>query len=137
MTEEALWELAAKGEKKGRLFGFGNKLRMSKANRELDAIEASVSNPTKSTATSAEDCQRKFTQSEVANLVAKELAAAQEKFAKDMEAQEKFYKDELDKVVGDTSYNKRCFDALFRHNGIPMPSPGETTNPGVSFTTYQ
>ena len=130
MTEEALWELAAKGEKKGRLFGFGNKSRTSKAKRELEAIEASVSNPTKNTATSVEDCERKFTQSEVANLVAKELAAAHEKYAKDMEAQEKLYKAELEKVVGDTSFNKRCFDALFKHNGIPMP------NPGVSFTTY-
>ncbi|KAF3341334.1 Plant transposase (Ptta/En/Spm family) [Carex littledalei] len=44
MDDEALWKLAVDGEdKRGRLYGFGNRSRMSKANQEVEAMEASPS----------------------------------------------------------------------------------------------
>ncbi|KAF3336381.1 hypothetical protein FCM35_KLT18967 [Carex littledalei] len=70
MDDEAIWNLAVKGEdKRGRVYGFGQRSRMSKANREVEAMEASPSEPTKSTATSAEQTKR-FTAEEVKQLIA-------------------------------------------------------------------
>ncbi|KAF3336796.1 hypothetical protein FCM35_KLT19382 [Carex littledalei] len=67
MEEEQIWEKAVKGEDfRGRLFGFGFRGRTSKSTRVLDTVEASPSGPTRSTATSAADANRSFSNVEVA-----------------------------------------------------------------------
>ena len=53
LDDEVIWDIAVKGEdKRVRLYGFGIRSRKSRANREVEAMEASLS-PTKSTTTSA------------------------------------------------------------------------------------
>ena len=53
LDDEVIWDIAVKGEdKRGRLYDFGIRSRKSRANREVEAMEASLS-PTKSTTTSA------------------------------------------------------------------------------------
>ncbi|KAF3341734.1 Plant transposase (Ptta/En/Spm family) [Carex littledalei] len=126
MEEEKLWELAVDGEdRKGRLFGFGNKSRTSKANRELEAVEASASGPTKSTATSAEDCGRRFTEEEVAKIVAEKVAAARSCFAGEIATQELRHKAELEKASSDTALNNARFELLFKATGVKPPNPAD------------
>ncbi|KAF3341593.1 Plant transposase (Ptta/En/Spm family) [Carex littledalei] len=126
VEEEKLWELAVEGEdRSGRLFGFGNKSRTSKANRELEAVEASASGPTKSTATSAEDGSRRFTEEEVAKLVAEKVAAARSCFAGEIAAQELRHKAELDKASSDTALNNARFELLFKATGVKPPNPAD------------
>ncbi|KAF3320852.1 Plant transposase (Ptta/En/Spm family) [Carex littledalei] len=81
--EYELWEEVVKGEdKRGRLFGFGNKSRTKEATRVLETVEASFENPTKSTATSADSQPRKYTENEVSHF----LAAERKEFASSLAA---------------------------------------------------
>lgn len=129
MDEEKVWELAVDGEKRGRLFGFGNRSRTCKAVRELEAVEASASDPTKSTATSAEEPNRKYSREEVDRFVAESVAATRSDIYSQIAAQEKRHQAELDQIRLDTKLNNARFEALFRQTGVRPP------NLGVSFET--
>ncbi|KAF3334976.1 Plant transposase (Ptta/En/Spm family) [Carex littledalei] len=131
MSEESLWELAVDGEdRRGRLFGFGNRSRISKVNQALAAEDATMSDPAKSTATSAVDENERFTRSQVANLIASKLADERRAFAAEIAAQEKRHKEELAIHKKNDEYNKTCLAALFRATGAPLPPPNEGTSKG-------
>lgn len=122
LDDEALWKLAVKGEdRRGRLYGFGNRSRMSKANRELEAMEASLSEPTKSTATSAEHSKKSFTAEEVAELIQRNLAEAQKGFAKEKEAQERRHRLEMEENKKEVAYNRVCINTLYDITGAELP----------------
>ncbi|KAF3327229.1 Plant transposase (Ptta/En/Spm family) [Carex littledalei] len=121
-SDEALWVLAADGEdRRGRVFGFGNKARTSKANRELQAMEASGTDPTKSTATSAEDAKKTFTDSEVARLVNEKILAERRAFAQEIAAQEERHRAEMADVKKQNKWSNICIDALFKATGTRPP----------------
>ncbi|KAF3340622.1 Plant transposase (Ptta/En/Spm family) [Carex littledalei] len=128
-SDEALWVLAADGEdRRGRVFGFGNKARTSKANRELQAMEASGTDPTKSTATSAEDAKKTFTDSEVARLVTEKISAERRAFAQEIAAQEERHRAEMADVRKQNKWSNICIDALFKATGTrPPPIDEELT----------
>ncbi|KAF3338237.1 hypothetical protein FCM35_KLT17074 [Carex littledalei] len=121
-SDEALWVLAADGEdRRGRVFGFGNKARTSKANRELQAMEASGTDPTKSTTTSAEDAKKTFTDSEVARLVNEKILAERRAFAQEIAAQEERHRAEMADVKKQNKWSNICIDALFKATGTRPP----------------
>ncbi|KAF3337597.1 Plant transposase (Ptta/En/Spm family) [Carex littledalei] len=135
MDDEAIWNLAVKGEdKRGRVYGFGQKSRMSKANREVKAMEASPSEPTKSTATSAEMGKR-FTAEEVEQLIAAqetrhraEMDNNRKGFAQDIAAQEARHRAEMDENRKQNEYNRACLKALFAKTGAEPPNFSEFTS---------
>ncbi|KAF3338785.1 hypothetical protein FCM35_KLT16256 [Carex littledalei] len=135
MDDEAIWNLAVKGEdKRGRVYGFGQKSRMSKANREVEAMEASPSEPTKSTATSAEMGKR-FTAEEVEQLIAAqetrhraEMDKNRKGFAQDIAAQEARHRAEMDENRKQNEYNRACLKALFAKTGAEPPNFSEFTS---------
>ncbi|KAF3338936.1 Plant transposase (Ptta/En/Spm family) [Carex littledalei] len=127
MSDEALWELAAEGEdRRGRMFGFGNKARICKANKELEAKEASRTDPTRSTATSAENARKTFTESEVAKLVAEKISAERHTFAQEIEKQEERHRAEMADVRKQNERHNACIEALFQATGAKPP--GEPSN---------
>ncbi|KAF3338794.1 hypothetical protein FCM35_KLT16265 [Carex littledalei] len=131
MSDESLWELAVDGEdRRGRLFGFGNRSRISKVSQALAAEDATVSDPAKSTATSAVDENERFTRSQVAVLIASKLADERRAFAAEIAAQEKRHKEELALHKKNDEYNQTLFAALFRATGAPLPPPNEGTSKG-------
>ncbi|KAF3320054.1 Plant transposase (Ptta/En/Spm family) [Carex littledalei] len=116
--EYELWEEVVKGEdKRGRLFGFGNKSRTKEATRVLETVEASFENPTKSTATSADSQPRKYTENEVSHL----LAAERKEFASSLAAQQERHKSEMDEMRKHNEFIRRCFGQLFSAQGIDPP----------------
>ena len=116
--EYELWEEVVKGEdKRGRLFGFGNKSRTKEATRVLETVEASFENPTKSTATSADSQPRKYTENEVSHL----LAAERKEFADSLAAQQERHKSEMDEMRKHNEFIRRCFGQLFSAQGIDPP----------------
>lgn len=120
LTDEELWELAVDGEDtRGRLFGFGNRSRTSKVNKALAAEDATMSDPARSTATSAEDERGTFTKAQVRNLV----AAQRKKFASEIAAQEKRYREELEEFKKQEEYNKKCIAAIVQATGVSIPPP--------------
>ncbi|KAF3342106.1 DNA topoisomerase 2 [Carex littledalei] len=135
MDDEAIWNLAVKGEdKRGRVYGFGQRSRMSKANREVEAMEASPSEPTKSTATSAEMGKR-FTAEEVEQLIAAqetrhraEMDKNRKGFAQDIAAQEARHRAKMDENRKQNEYNRACLKALFAKTGAEPPNFSEFTS---------
>ncbi|KAF3341463.1 Plant transposase (Ptta/En/Spm family) [Carex littledalei] len=126
MDDEALWKLAVDGEdKRGRLYGFGNWSRMSKGNQELEAMEASPSEPTKSTATSAEHTKKSYTAEEVEELIKRNLDAAQRGFAQEIAAQEMRHRVEMEENKKENAYSKACIAALFAKTGADPPNFSE------------
>lgn len=118
MEDEEIWELAVKGEdKRGRLFGFGFRSRTSKATRVLETVEGAPSEPTKSTATSAEDLKRKYTKEEVAEL----LRAERTGFVAEIAEQEKRHRAEMEEIQKNREYTRECFAMLFQAHGIVPP----------------
>ena len=96
LPDEKLWEMAAEGEdRRGRVFGFGNKARICRANREFQAMEASQTEQTRSTATSAEGVKKTFTEAQVADM----LNAERRTFANDAAAQEERHKAEMADLI--------------------------------------
>ncbi|KAF3331417.1 Keratin-associated protein 16-1 [Carex littledalei] len=126
MEEDQIWEKAVKGEdSRGRLFGFGFRGRTSKSTRVLETVEASPSGPTRSTATSAADANRSFSNVEVAQL----LAAERTQFANEIAAQDRRHRAEMDALHKHHEYTRACFDALFRAGGVrPPPEPSSEAN---------
>ncbi|KAF3324615.1 Plant transposase (Ptta/En/Spm family) [Carex littledalei] len=126
MEEEQIWEKAVKGEDaRGRLFGFGFRGRTSKSTRVLETVEASPSGPTRSTATSAADANRSFSNVEVAQL----LAAERTQFANEIAAHDRRHRAEMDALHKHHEYTRACFDALFRAGGLrPPPEPSSEAN---------
>ena len=118
MEDEQIWEKAVEGEDaRGRLFGFGFRGRTSKSTRVLETVEASPSGPTRSTATSAADANRSFSNVEVAQL----LAAERTQFANEIAAQDRRHRAEMDALHKHHEYTRACFDALFRAGGVRPP----------------
>lgn len=118
MEEEKIWEQAVNGEdKRGRLYGFGFRGRASKSTRVLETVEASPSGPTRSTATSAADANRKFTQEEVEQLLAAERTA----FANELLARERRYRAEMEALRRNDNYTDACFTKLFKGSGMSPP----------------
>ncbi|KAF3341224.1 Plant transposase (Ptta/En/Spm family) [Carex littledalei] len=116
--EYELWEEVVKGEdKRGWLFGFGNKSRTREATRVLETVEAYFDNPTKSTATSADSQPRKYTENEVSHL----LAAERKEFASSLAAQQERHKSEMDEMRKHNEFIRRCFGQLFNAQGIDPP----------------
>ncbi|KAF3329162.1 Plant transposase (Ptta/En/Spm family) [Carex littledalei] len=126
MEEDQIWEKAVEGEDaRGRLFGFGFRGRTSKSTRVLETVEASPSGPTRSTATSAADANRSFSNVEVAQL----LAAERTQFANEIAAQDRRHRAEMDSLHKHHEYTRACFDALFRAGGLrPPPEPSSEAN---------
>lgn len=113
-----MWEEVVKGEdKRGRLYGFGNKSRTSKATRVLETVEASVEHPTKSTATSAAEHPKRYSADEVASL----LAADRKDFAASLDSQEKRHQDELDELKRQNEYIRDCFVVFFASQNMEPP----------------
>jgi len=127
MKDEEVWEQAVQGEdSRGRLFGFGKKSRNSKSTRVLETLQADISTPTRSTATSAEDPNRQFSKEKVEALLTAErarFAAERARFASDIVAQDERHKSELAEFKRNTEYSSRCFATLFQHMGVQPPSP--------------
>jgi len=122
MDDEAIWDFAVQGEdKRGRLYGFGNRSRMSKANRELELMEASPSDPSKSTATSAEQVKNSFTADEVSELIKKKLDTQRKAFEEEMAARDMRHRLEMDEVQIVNEYNNACFATLFAKTGANPP----------------
>ncbi|XP_078177510.1 uncharacterized protein LOC144571992 [Carex rostrata] len=129
LPDDTLWELAADGEdRRGRLFGFGNKGRICKANKELEAMEASRTDPTRSTATSAEDVNKSFTEAQVAKLVADAVSAERRACVKDIAAQEERHKAEMAEVKKQNEWTNKQIEELFRRVGTKPPVFGESLN---------
>lgn len=113
-------------DKRGRLFGFGNKSRTSKATRVLETLEADMSTPTKSTATSASDADTKFSKEEVTELLAAErakFAAERAKIVADIVAQDERHRREMRDVQSYNEYTQDCFNKLFKAYGRRPPRP--------------
>ena len=118
MDDEEIWEMAVNGEdKRGRLFGFGFKSRTSKLTRVLETVEGAPSEPTKSTATSAEDSKRKYTKEEVAEL----LRAERTSFVAELAAQEQRHRADMEEIKKNSQFTRDCFAQLFRGQGIEPP----------------
>lgn len=123
MSDEELWELAVDGEdSRGRLFGFGNRSRTCKVNQALAAEDATMSDPAKSTATSAEDDRDVFTKSQVAVLIASKIAAERRKFAADIAAQEKRHTEDLEVFKKKEAFNRTCIARLYTQLGQTLPT---------------
>lgn len=113
-------------DKRGRLFGFGNKSRTSKATRVLETLEADMYTPTKSTATSASDANTKFSKEEVTELLAAErakFAAERAKIVADIVAQDERHRCEMRDVQRYNEYTQDCFNKLFKAHGRRPPRP--------------
>lgn len=120
--DEELWELAQEGEdRRGRVYGFGNRSRTCKVNQALAAEDATMSDPVKSTATSPVDERETFTRSQVAVLVASKIAAERRQFMNDIAAQEKRHREEFDEFKKKDAFNKACLATLFDRTGAPFP----------------
>lgn len=124
MSDEAIWELAVEGEdSRGRMFGFGNKSRTCKLNQSLAADDATISEAARSTATSAEAENERFTKSQVAVLIASKIAAERREFAAALAAQERRHKADFDEFKKENQYNKKCLASLFDVTRAPIPDP--------------
>lgn len=122
LPDEKLWEMAAEGEdRRGRLFGFGNKARTCKANREFQAMEASRTEATRSTATSAEGATKTFTEAQVAALLSEMISAERRAFANDAAAQEARHKAEMADVRKRNEWSDKCIEALYKKLGAKPP----------------
>ncbi|KAF3337839.1 Plant transposase (Ptta/En/Spm family) [Carex littledalei] len=122
LTDECLWELAVDGEDgRGRLFGFGNRSRISRVNRALAAEDATMSDAGRSTATSAENERERFTKAQVAALLASKLAEERRAFASELAAQEKRHMEDFERQKKNDEYNRECIAALFRLHGQTLP----------------
>jgi hypothetical protein len=129
--------MAADGEdRRGRVFGFGKKSRTYKVNQVLVADDASMSDPAKSTATSAEEETQTFTKSQVAVLIGSKIVAERRAFAKELAAQEERHRAEFDEVKKTTEYNKTCLAALYKLSGAPMPAPNVSSMKHYSANVY-
>lgn len=118
MEDEKIWEMAVEGEdKRGRLYGFGFKSRISKATRVLETVEGAPSEPTKSTATSAESLKRKYTKDEVAEII----TAERTEFVAKIDEQDKRHTKEIKELQKNNQLTRKCFIALFRANGLAVP----------------
>lgn len=118
-NEEELWEEVVKGEdKRGRLYGFGNKSRTTNATRVLETVEASFDNPTRSTATSADSGEKRYTKDEVVDIMAAERKA----FAASLVAQDKRHNSEMDEIRNHNKYIIKCFRQLFSRQGMEIPN---------------
>jgi hypothetical protein len=105
MEDEKIWEMAVGGEdKRGRLFGFGFKSRISKVTRVLDTVEVTPSDPTKSTATSAEPLNRKYTKDEVAI-----IQAERTEFVAKIDEQDKRHSAEITEIHKNNQLTRKCF----------------------------
>ncbi|KAF3338665.1 Plant transposase (Ptta/En/Spm family) [Carex littledalei] len=125
MDDEEIWEMAVNGEdKRGRLFGFGFKSRTSKLTRVLETVEGAPSEPTKSTATSAEDSKRKYTKEEVAELLRAErtsFVAERTSFVAELAAQEQRHRADMEEIKKNSQFTRDCFAELFRKQGLEPP----------------
>lgn len=118
-NEEELWEEVVKGEdKRGRLYGFGNKSMTTNATRVLETVEASFDNPTRSTATSADSGEKRYTKDEVVDIMAAERKA----FAASLVAQDKRHDSEMDEIRNHNKYIIKCFRQLFSRQGMEIPN---------------
>lgn len=85
-----------------------------------------MSTPTKSTATSASDADRKFSKEEVTELLAAEhakFAAERAKIAADIVAQDERHRREMQDVEIYNKYTQDCFVKLFKAQGKRPPRP--------------
>ncbi|KAF3341225.1 Plant transposase (Ptta/En/Spm family) [Carex littledalei] len=134
MDDEEIWEMAVNGEdKRGRLFGFGFKSRTSKLTRVLETVEGAPSEPTKSTATSAEDSKRKYTKEEVAELLRAErtsFVAERTSFVAELAAQEQRHRADMEEIKKNCQFTRDCFAELFRKQGIEPPKFSEGSSEG-------
>ncbi|KAF3330949.1 Plant transposase (Ptta/En/Spm family) [Carex littledalei] len=131
LTDECLWELAVDGEDgRGRLFGFGNRSRISRVNRALAAEDATMSDAGRSTATSAENERERFTKAQVAALLASKLAEERRAFASELAAQEKRHMEDFERQKKNDEYNRECIAALFRLHGQTLPPTNEGSSRG-------
>ncbi|KAF3336793.1 Filamentous hemagglutinin [Carex littledalei] len=134
MDDEEIWEMAVNGEdKRGRLFGFGFKSRTSKLTRVLETVEGAPSEPTKSTATSAEDSKRKYTKEEVAELLRAErtsFVAERTSFVAELAAQEQRHRVDMEEIKKNSQFTRDCFAQLFRKQGIEPPKFPEGSSEG-------
>ncbi|KAF3330249.1 Plant transposase (Ptta/En/Spm family) [Carex littledalei] len=134
MNDEEIWEMAVNGEdKRGRLFGFGFKGRTSKLTRVLETVEGAPSEPTKSTATSAEDSKRKYTKEEVAELLRAErtsFVAERTSFVAELAAQEQRHRADMEEIKKNSQFTRDCFAELFRKQGIEPPKFPEGSSEG-------
>lgn len=110
-------------DSRGRLFGFGFRGWSSKSTRVLETVEGSPSGPTRSTATSAEDANRQFNREEVAQL----LATERTEFAKEIAAQERRHRSEMDTLHKHHEYTRECFAYFFKQKGM-RPPPFNVSN---------
>lgn len=128
LPDEKLWEMAAEGEdRRGRVFGFGNKARTCRANSMFQAMEASQTDPTRSTATSAEGATKTFTEAQVAELLAETIAAERRVFANDAAAQEERHTAEMAAVRKQNEWSATCIAALYNKLGAKPPKFGVST----------
>jgi hypothetical protein len=128
LPDEKLWEMAAEGEdRRGRVFGFGNKARICRANREFQAMEASQTPTTRSTATSAEGATKTFTEAQVAALLSETISVERRAFANDAAAQEERHKAEMAAVHKQNEWNASCIASLYKKLGEKLPKFGVST----------
>lgn len=126
--DEKLWEMAAEGEdRRGRVFGFGNKARTCRANREFQAMEASQTPTTRSTATSAEGVVKTFSESQVAALLSETIAAERRAYANDAAAQEERHRAEMADVRKQNEWSSSCITNLYKKLGAEPPKFGVST----------
>ncbi|KAF3338507.1 Plant transposase (Ptta/En/Spm family) [Carex littledalei] len=131
LTDECLWELAVDGEDgRGRLFGFGNRSRTCRVNQALAAEDATMSDAGRSTTTSAENENEKFTKAQVAELLASKLAEERRAFASELAAQEKRHREEFERQKKNDKYNRECIAALFRLHVQTLPPTNEGSSRG-------
>lgn len=122
LPDEKLWEMAAEGEdRRGRVFGFGNKARTCRANREFQAMEASQTPTTRSTATSAEGATKTFSEAQLAALLSETISAERRAFANDAAAQEERHKAEMAAVRKQNEQIAERIEALYKKLGAEPP----------------
>ena len=110
-----------KGEdKRGRLYGFGIRSSKSRANRELEAMEASLS-PPKALPPRLKKTKKIFTAKEVEALIKDTLAEAQKGFAEKIADQEKRHIAEMEAKIEETIYMRMALDELYKHSGYQSP----------------
>lgn len=107
LTGEELWEKAVGGEKRGRLFGLGNRSRVSKKNAEIESKLQPEPSPTRSTATTAESLKGLYTREDVDGLLA---------------AQERRHKAQLEELRRNDEYNKACIQMILQATGMNPPA---------------